>query len=142
MGAEFLRVPKLVTDDPLRFVDAHGWRDWLRANHAMADEAWVMIYKKHSSTPSITLVEATEEALCFGWIDSSMQSIDDERYALRYTPRRQGSAWSPRMKQWAMKLIEQGRMTEAGLAKIEEAKRNGHWDKARGGVPPHTSSPG
>ena len=91
-----------------------------------------MISKKHSPFPSVTLDEATEEALCFGWIDSSMHPIDEERYALRYSPRRKGSRWSERNKARVSKLIEQGRMTEAGLAEVAEAKRSGRWDTVGG----------
>src|ERR687898_552108 len=119
-----------MTGQPLPFATAGEWRAWLEDNHATADEAWVMIYKKHSSVPSVTLAQATEEALCFGWIDSVLHPIDGDRYALRYTPRRKGSNWSERMKEWATNLIDQGRMTEAGFAKIEEAKRNGQWGTA------------
>jgi uncharacterized protein YdeI (YjbR/CyaY-like superfamily) len=119
-----------MTGRPLHFTTVDEWRTWLKANHATQDEVWLMIYKRHAETPSVTLTETVEEALCFGWIDSQMQPIDEERYALRFTPRRKTSNWSERNKGWATKLIEEGRMTEAGLAKIEEAKRNGRWDRA------------
>jgi uncharacterized protein YdeI (YjbR/CyaY-like superfamily) len=119
-----------MTGQPLHFTTAKEWRTWLEANHADRDEVWLMIYKKHTATPSVTLQQAVEEALCFGWIDSSMRPIDKDRYALRYTPRRRGSNWSEQNKRWATWLIEQGRMTEAGLAKIEEAKRAGRWRTA------------
>ena len=66
------------------------WRAWLEEHHASAEEAWVLISKKHGGAPLVSLVEATEEALCFGWIDSAMRPIDTERFALRYTPRRTG----------------------------------------------------
>ena len=105
----------------------HGQK---RRLEGIEEDVWLMIYKKHAGTPSVTLQEAMQEAICFGWIDSSMQPIDEERYSLRFTPRRKTSNWSERNKGWAAKLIEEGRMTEAGLAKIEEAKRNGRWDKA------------
>jgi uncharacterized protein YdeI (YjbR/CyaY-like superfamily) len=108
---------------------AEEWRAWLEANHSVEKEVWLMFYKKHAATPCVTYEEATEEALCFGWIDSLMKRIDDEKRALRYTPRRKGSLWSERNKRLVARLIEQGRMTEAGLAKIEEAKQNGGWDK-------------
>lgn len=116
-----------MSSSPIHFATARDWRAWLEEHHGTRDEAWLLISKKHAGTPSVTLTEATEEALCFGWIDSLLQPIDEERYALRYTPRRAGSNWSDRMKRWAIALIEDGRMTEAGLAKIEEAKRNGRW---------------
>jgi hypothetical protein len=116
---------------PLHFTAAEEWRAWLEDNHASKEEVWLMIYKKHSGKPSVTLEQAVEEAVCFGWIDSQMQPIDAERHAQRFTPRRKTSNWSERNKERAARLIEEGRMTEAGLAKIEEAKRSGRWDKAR-----------
>lgn len=119
-----------MSGEPLSVRSADEWRAWLEANHAVASDAWLMIAKKHAKEPSLTLVQATEEALCFGWIDSAMHPIDGERYALRYTPRRRGSNWSERNKALATRLIEQGRMTDAGFAAIEEAKRNGRWDEA------------
>lgn len=112
----------------MRFATGEEWRAWLEGNHATKDEAWLTIHKKHSNTPSVTLTQTVEEALCFGWIDSSMQPIDEERYALRFTPRRKGSNWSERNKERVARLIAEGRMTEAGLAKIEEAKQNGRWE--------------
>ena len=119
-----------ITGEPLHFTTAEEWRTWLEGNHATQGEAWLMIYRKDSGTPSVSVQQTVEEALCFGWIDSAMQPIDAERYALRFTPRRKGSNWSERNKGRAAKLIEEGRMTEAGLAEIEEAKRNGRWDEA------------
>jgi len=80
-----------MTGPPLPFATPAEWRAWLEQNHATKEDAWLMIYKKHSGTPSVTLQEAMQEAICFGWIDSSMQPIDGERYALRFTPRRKTS---------------------------------------------------
>ena len=85
----------------------------------------VDLRRSTAMAPLVSLVEATEEALCFGWIDSAMQPIDAERYALRYTPRRKASNWSPTNRARVQRLIEEGRMTDAGFAAIEEAKRNG-----------------
>ncbi|MGH2554467.1 MAG: YdeI/OmpD-associated family protein [Actinomycetota bacterium] len=119
-----------ITGKPLHFTTADEWRAWLQANHATEKDVWLTFYKKHSATPSITFEEATDEALSFGWIDSSMKRIDDEKYVLRYTPRRKGSNWSERNKKRVAELIEQGGMTEAGLAKIDEAKQSGKWDDA------------
>jgi uncharacterized protein YdeI (YjbR/CyaY-like superfamily) len=122
-----------MTGEPLHFATAEKWRRWLERHHATEEDVWLLISKKHAVTPSVTLQQAMQEAICFGWIDSSMQPIDGERYALRFTPRRKTSNWSERNKGWAAQLIEEGRMTAAGLAKIDEAKRNGRWDKeARG----------
>jgi uncharacterized protein YdeI (YjbR/CyaY-like superfamily) len=121
---------------PLHCASAEEWRAWLEKNHATEDDVWLTIHKKHSRTASITLQQAMQEAICFGWIDSSMQPIDEDRYALRFTPRRRTSNWSERNKGWAARLIEEGRMTEAGLARIEEAKRNGRWDAPNAGPSP------
>jgi uncharacterized protein YdeI (YjbR/CyaY-like superfamily) len=129
-----------ITGQPLHVTGAEEWRAWLESNHAVEKEVWLTIYKKHTAKPSITIEEATEEALCFGWIDSMMKRIDDEKYVQRYTPRKKGSIWSEKNKKWVAELIEQGRMTEAGLAKIEEAKQNGEWHKARTSRPPTRSS--
>ena len=109
------------------FPTPDDWRAWLQEHHSREKEAWVVIRKKHAAIPGVTLAEATEEALCFGWIDSNMRPIDGETYALRYSPRRPRSNWSERNKTLAAKLIEQGRMTDAGLAKIDEAKHSGGW---------------
>jgi uncharacterized protein YdeI (YjbR/CyaY-like superfamily) len=116
-----------ISGQPVHFTTADEWRAWLQANHAVENEVWLTIHKKRSATRSVTYEEATEEAMCFGWVDSSMKGIDGEKYALRYTPRKKGSNWSESNKKRVAELIEQGRMTEAGLAKIEEAKRNGQW---------------
>jgi uncharacterized protein YdeI (YjbR/CyaY-like superfamily) len=114
----------------LIFANRDEWRAWLAENHATANEAWLIHYKKHTAKPGLPLAEAVEEALCFGWIDSLLKPIDDEKYALRYSPRKKGSIWSETNKRRVAKLIKQKRMTEAGLAKIKEAKANGEWQAA------------
>jgi uncharacterized protein YdeI (YjbR/CyaY-like superfamily) len=117
-------------DQPLHFAQRDEWRAWLEAHHATATEAWLILYKKHTGKPSLLLEEAVEEALCFGWIDGLLQRIDDEKYTLRFSPRKQNSVWSQVNKRRVAKLIKQGHMTEAGLAKIKEAKANGQWRAA------------
>jgi uncharacterized protein YdeI (YjbR/CyaY-like superfamily) len=124
-----------ITGQPLHLTTAGEWRAWLQEHHAVEREIWLVIYKKHTLTPSVTFEAATEEALCFGWVDSFMRRLDDERYALRYTPRRKGSTWSKGNRRLAERLIEEGRMAEAGLAKIDEAKQNGQWEKATHPIP-------
>ncbi len=94
------------------------WRAWLQVNHASEPDIWLIFYKKHTGKPSVTIEEAIEEGLCFGWVDSVMRSIDGERYMLRFTPRKPKSNWSEYNKHRAKKLIAEGRMTEAGLAKV------------------------
>jgi uncharacterized protein YdeI (YjbR/CyaY-like superfamily) len=106
------------------------WRAWLEENHAAAKEVWLVYYKKHTGKPTIPYDDAVEEALCFGWIDGLVRSIDDERYTQRYTPRRGKSIWSESNRRRVEKMVQAGRMTEAGLAKVEEAMASGEWDKA------------
>lgn len=114
----------------LPLADPEAWRAWLRENHTAEKEAWLIIAKKHASRPGISYEEALDEALCYGWIDGLMQSVDDETFTLRFSPRKSRSIWSEGNKQRVERLIAQGRMSEAGLAKIREAKENGEWDKA------------
>lgn len=113
------------------------WRAWLEENHNAATEIWLTYYKKHTGTASISYVDAVEEALCFGWIDSIVRRIDEELYAQKFSPRKKNSSWSKLNKQRANKLIRQGRMTAEGLAKVEEAKISGKWhdsfDRAKSG---------
>lgn len=94
------------------------WRAWLQQNHDKASEIWLVYYKKNSGKPSVSYDEAVEEALCFGWIDGITKTLDADRYAQRFTPRRHKSNWSEPNKRRVEKLIREGRMTPAGLAKI------------------------
>lgn len=114
----------------LYFRNRYRWREWLGKNHDTAQEIWLFHYKKNSGKAGITYDEAVEEAICFGWIDGKLKSIDNEKFILRYSPRKSRSVWSKLNKERAEKLIKTGRMTDTGLAKIEEAKKNGYWDKA------------
>ncbi len=114
----------------LLFKSRQEWRKWLEANASSAQEVWLVHYKKNSGKLSIGHNDAVEEALCFGWIDGKLKSIDKDRFILRYSPRKAKSVWSMINREKAEKLIATGRMTTAGLARIEEAKRNGYWDAA------------
>ncbi|MGB3589370.1 MAG: YdeI/OmpD-associated family protein [Tunicatimonas sp.] len=103
------------------------WRDWLAENHVTADGVWLVYYKKGTGKPTVTYDEAVEEALCFGWIDSVPNKLDDERYKQLFSPRNIKSPWSKLNKERVAHLLKSGRITDAGLAKIEAAKRNGSW---------------
>ena len=94
------------------------FRKWLEENHKSKKEIWLIQYKKATKKPSINYVEAVEEALCFGWIDGLEKSMDAERYALRFSPRRPKSNWTETNKERARKLIAQDKMTEAGRATL------------------------
>lgn len=94
------------------------FRKWLEKNHKSRKEVWLIQYKKATKKPSINYVEAVEEALCFGWIDGLEKRMDDERYALRFSPRRPRSNWTETNKDRARKMIAEGKMTEAGLSSL------------------------
>jgi uncharacterized protein YdeI (YjbR/CyaY-like superfamily) len=94
-------------------------REWLLLHHADRDELWIGFYKKSSGKGGITYREALDEALCFGWIDGRLQSIDEQRYQQRFTPRRRGSHWSAANIKRIGELIDGGRMHAAGLAAFE-----------------------
>lgn len=98
------------------------WRAWLTEHHRSRTEIWLIYYKKNSGRPRIPYDHAVEEALCFGWIDSIVKAVDDEAFVQKFTPRRDGSRWSPLNRQRLRKLIRDGRMMEAGLAKVAGAK--------------------
>ena len=114
----------------LIFKNRNEWRSWLEKNHTIFNEAWLIHYKKSSDKKSLNHFDAVEEALCFGWIDSKLKKIDEERYILKYTPRKSKSVWSKINKENAEKMISLGKMTKAGFDKIEEAKKQGFWDTA------------
>lgn len=105
------------------------WRSWLEQHHLKEKEVWLIFYKKHTGKPRIPYNDAVEEALCFGWIDSIVKRIDDGRYMQKFSPRKDRSNWSESNKRRVRKLIDAGRMTRAGLEKIEVAKKNGSWDR-------------
>lgn len=95
-----------------------NFRKWLLKNHQSKKEIWLIRYKKATKKPSIDYVEAVEEAICFGWIDNIEKSMDAERYALRFSPRRPKSNWTNTNKDRARKMIAEGRMTEAGRVSL------------------------
>ena len=97
------------------------WRAWLKNHHASETEVWLIYCKKSSGQPRIPYDHAVEEALCFGWVDSLVKRIDDEKFAQKFTPRRDCTKWSAINKRRVRKLIEEARMTEVGLAKIDLA---------------------
>ncbi len=116
--------------DPVFFTDRTAWREWLKRHHNSESEVWILAYKRHTGKPCLSYIEALEEALCYGWIDSRLRRIDDEKHLWRFAPRRPDSIWSLNNRRHAERLIKAGRMTKHGLAKIEAAKKTGEWDKA------------
>jgi uncharacterized protein YdeI (YjbR/CyaY-like superfamily) len=94
------------------------FRAWLEANHGKKREIWLVNYKKATGKPSLPYAEAVEEAICFGWIDGFEKSMDAERYATRFSPRRPKSNWTEGNRERARRMIAEGRMTEAGYAAL------------------------
>ena len=109
--------------------NSEDWREWLSRFHNRETEVWLVFYKKGSGKPTLEYEQALEEALCFGWIDSIIRNIDEVSYARKFTPRKDDSIWSASNKRRVKKLLEEGKMTDIGLAKIDAAKISGWWDK-------------
>src|SRR5215813_8427147 len=97
------------------------WRAWLTKHYQSETEVWLIYYKKHTGQPRISYDHAVEEALCFGWVDSIVKRIDDEKFAQKFTPRRDCTKWSANNLRRVRKLMREGRMSEAGRAKIGRA---------------------
>jgi len=94
------------------------WRNWLAQNHDREQEIWLVYFKAVRGKMNIDYESSVEEALCFGWIDSIIQKIDEEKYARKFNPRRMDSKWSETNKRRVIKIIHEGRMTKAGMAKV------------------------
>jgi uncharacterized protein YdeI (YjbR/CyaY-like superfamily) len=120
-GEREVAVAATFFETPLQF------RAWLQKHHRTAQELWVGYYKKDSGKPSLTWPESVDEALCFGWIDGIRKRLDDERYVIRFTPRRRGSIWSTVNTRRMEELTRAGRVRAAGRAAFEarEAKKSG-----------------
>ena len=115
------------------FEDVHPltraeWRQWLKRNHHKSPGVWFVYYKKHTGKPRVSYDDAVEEALCFGWIDSLARVFDEDRSRVLMTPRKPKSVWSKPNKERVEKMVAAGRMTNIGLAKIEQAKMDGSWN--------------
>ena len=113
----------------LRVETRDAWRAWLAAHHASESEIWLVFHKAHTGQSSVPYGETVEEALCFGWIDSLIKRLDDDRYARKFTPRRLGSVWSEINKKRVEKVLAEGLMTDAGTIFVSEAKASGEWDR-------------
>lgn len=106
------------------------WREWLHRNHDKSSGVWLVFYKKKTGKPTLEYDDAVEEALCFGWIDSIIKKLDDDRYVRKFTPRKPDSQWSELNRKRVKKLISQGLMTGPGIALVKEAKRTGLWENS------------
>ena len=113
--------------EPMVFAGREAFRSWLCAHCLSSGGVW-LLFGKAGGPETIKPDEALEEALCFGWIDGQMQSIDEKSYKKYFAPRREKSKWSDKNKELVKRLEEQGRMTDFGRKKIADAKKNGQWD--------------
>ena len=113
--------------DIMEFANREAFRKWLSDNCLSSEGVW-LLFGKAGGPKTIKAGEALEEALCFGWIDGQMQSLDDKIYKKYFSQRRENSKWSEKNKGLVKSLEERGIMTDFGRKKIEEAKKNGQWD--------------
>ena len=122
----------MATEDqqPRLFESASGWRAWLKQHHASSSGIWLQIAKKDAALVSLTIQEALDGALCYGWIDGQRKSLDAESYLQRYTPRTKRSPWSKINRDKVAALIASKKMRAPGLREIERAKEDGRWDAA------------
>jgi len=116
----------------LPFPSDRAWEAWLAKNHAASPGIWLKFAKKGSGIPSVYYPQALEVALCYGWIDGQLKSLDERYYLQRFTPRRPKSKWSKINCTKATGLIDAGRMKPAGLRQVEAARADGRWDSAYG----------
>jgi uncharacterized protein YdeI (YjbR/CyaY-like superfamily) len=103
------------------------WRAWLAEHHGSSRGVWLVMWRRQSGRTGVGYEDAIQEALCFGWVDGKAASLDDDRTLLWFSPRKRGSGWARSNKLRVERLLREGLMAEAGLARIEEAKRDGSW---------------
>jgi uncharacterized protein YdeI (YjbR/CyaY-like superfamily) len=132
-------------DAPFDFPDSTSWEKWLSKHHTQDGGAWLLIAKKGSGLASITITEALDVSLCYGWIDSHRKSFDDKQYLQRYSLRTSKSPWSKINVEKADALIASCRMQAPGMAEIQKAKADGRWAAAyesqkTAGIPPDFAS--
>ncbi len=106
--------------ETLYVTERREWRGWLKEHHNSKREIWLVFYKQGTGKPRLSYNDSVEEALCFGWIDSTVKRVDEESNAQRFTPRRENSPLSPMNKERARRLIASGEMTQAGRATIKD----------------------
>jgi len=108
--------------------DLPTWRSWLEEHHATSSGCWVVTWRAKTGLPRLDYEEAIEEATCFGWVDSTAGTVDEERGKLYFAPRKWRSPWAASNKARVARLTAEGRMRPAGLAAVEQAKTNGYWE--------------
>jgi uncharacterized protein YdeI (YjbR/CyaY-like superfamily) len=122
-----------IVPDPKRtksFRSADAFATWMSANHDKQPELWLKVHKKDSGLPTVTVAEALDIALCWGWIDSTRKSFDEHSFLQRYSPRGAKSIWSQINRESVARLTAEGRMTPHGQRQVDAAKADGRWDAA------------
>ena len=114
----------------IAFKNPEDWNGWLSEHHSISNGIWIRLFKKDSGMKSLTHDGALDEALCYGWIDGQAKKYDEKSWIQKFTPRRAGSIWSKRNIDRVEALIKAGRMKASGLEEINEAKKDGRWEKA------------
>lgn len=107
-----------------------AFHSWLERHHDKKDELWVRMYKKSSGKKSTDWQTSVQAALCWGWIDSTVRSVDESCYIQRFTPRRSKSIWSKKNRQNVKDMIVAGKMREPGMAHVRSARKDGRWAAA------------
>lgn len=122
-----------IVPDPKRiksFPSADAFADWMRANHDKQPEIWLKVHKKDSGLATVSVAEALDIALCYGWIDSTRKSFDERSFLQRYSPRGAKSIWSQINRESVARLTAAGRMTPHGQRQVDAAQADGRWDAA------------
>lgn len=123
-------MPTPSPDEIISFETPVKWRQWLADHLDQQEGIWLRMFKKNSGVASINYAQALDEALCYGWIDGSVQKMDEQSWLQRFTPRRARSKWSMKNTKNVQRLIAEGRIEPAGLREVEAAKQDGRWDEA------------
>lgn len=113
-----------MSEPSIYIADRVGWRKWFEKNHDKESVIWLIHYKKHTEKPSLAYNEAVEEALCWGWVDSLIKRLDEDRYMQKYTPRKPKSTWSKHNVRRVQKMIKAGKMQPSGMKLYKYAKDN------------------
>jgi uncharacterized protein YdeI (YjbR/CyaY-like superfamily) len=117
-------------DETIEFKSESQWEKWLEKNHDKSNGIWIRLFKKDSGIQTVTISQAVDVALCYGWITGQIRKYDEKSWLSRFVPRRSKSIWSKINVQHANRLIRDGRMKPAGLRQIEDAKLDGRWERA------------
>ena len=130
-GGRVASIENLLSGLPVAlFKNQRAWNAWISKHYGISDGVWLRLSKKSAALKSLSYPEALEVALCYGWIDGQKRTYDEQSWLQRFSPRGPRSIWSKINRSKAERLVQEGRMHQAGLVAIENAKQNGQWEKA------------